>query len=71
MCDVKKYNDIFNEINKLTKDDTMQLILESPTEEAKDFYAMIGDYLLQKKPLFYTYTLYSLIPILYFLIYGR
>ena len=49
MCDVQKYNDIFNEISKLTKDDTMQLILESPTEEAKDFYAMIGDYLLQKK----------------------
>ena len=49
MCDVKKYNKIYEEIKKLNKDDTMQLILEAPTEEEKDFYAVIGDYLLQKK----------------------
>ncbi len=45
MCDVRKYNDI----KGLTQDDTMQLVLEAPTEEEKEFYEMVGDYLLQKK----------------------
>lgn len=49
MCDVKKYNVIYNEIKKLNPDDTLQLVLEAETEEEKDFYEMIGDYLLQKK----------------------
>ena len=49
MCDVKKYTKIYNDIKKLTQDDTMQLILEAPTEDEKDFYEMIGNYLLQKK----------------------
>ena len=49
MCDVKKYSDIYKEISKLNAQDTLQLVLESETEEEKDFYEMIGDYLLQKK----------------------
>ncbi len=49
MCDVKKYTDIFEEIKKLEPDDTLQLILESETEEEKSFYEMVGDYLLQLK----------------------
>jgi hypothetical protein len=49
MCDIKKYSDIFQEIKKLNPDDTLQLVLESETEEEKDFYEMIGDYLLQRK----------------------
>ena len=49
MCDVKKYSDIYAEISKLDQDDTMQLVLESESEEEKEFYEMIGDYLLQKK----------------------
>ena len=49
MCDIKKFTAIFHEINNLTPDDTLQLILESETDEEKDFYSMIGDYLLQKK----------------------
>ena len=49
MCDVKKYNDIFEEIKKLDPDDTLQLVLESKTEEEKSFYEMIGDFLLQLK----------------------
>lgn len=49
MCDVKKYNDIFEEIKKLNPDDTLQLVLESKTEEEKSFYELIGDYLLQIK----------------------
>ncbi len=49
MCDVKKYTEIFNEIKTLTQNDTMQLMLEAPSEEEKEFYEMVGNYLLQKK----------------------
>ena len=49
MCDVKKYSAIFQEINKLNPDDTLQLVLESQTEEEKSFYEMVGDFLLQNK----------------------
>ena len=36
MCDVKKY-------------EKLQLVLEAETEEQKEFYEMVGDFLLQKK----------------------
>ena len=49
MCDVKKYGEIYKEIIKLNAQDTLQLVLESETEDEKDFYEMIGNYLLQKK----------------------
>ena len=49
MCDVKKYNEIFQEINNLRQDDTVQLILEAKTQDERDFYAMVGNFLLQKK----------------------
>ena len=49
MCDVKKYSDIFQEIKKLNPDDTLQLVLESKTEEKKSFYEMVVDFLLQNK----------------------
>lgn len=41
MCDVKKYE-------KLQPEDTLQLVLEAETEEQKEFYEMVGDFLLQK-----------------------
>ena len=49
MCDVKKYSEIYKEIAKLDPDDKLQLVLESENEDEKDFYEMIGDYLLQKR----------------------
>lgn len=49
MCDVQKYVEIYNEICKLEPDDTLQLVLEVETEEQRDFYEMIGNYLLQKR----------------------
>lgn len=49
MCDVKKYSEIYKEISKLDAQDTLQLVLESETEEEKDFYEMVGDFLLQRK----------------------
>ncbi len=47
MCDLKKYSDIFEEIKKLEPEETLQLVLESKTEDEKNFYAMVGDFLLQ------------------------
>ena len=49
MCDVEKYDKIFEDIKTLTSQDTLQLALEAKTEEAKEFYAMVGNYFLQKK----------------------
>lgn len=49
MCDVKKYANIYQEIEKLKPEDTLQLVLESETEEQKEFYELVGDFLLQKK----------------------
>lgn len=49
MCDVKKYERIYQEIENLQPEDTLQLVLEAETEEQRSFYEMIGDFLLQKK----------------------
>lgn len=49
MCDVKKYHNIFQDMKALTQDDTLQLILEAKSQEEKEFFAMIGNFLLQKK----------------------
>lgn len=49
MCDVKKYSDIYKEIAKLGPEDTLQLVLEAADEDTKDFYELVGDFLMQKK----------------------
>lgn len=49
MCDVKKYESIYNEIQNLQPEDTLQLVLEAETEEQRAFYEMVGDFLLQQK----------------------
>lgn len=49
MCDVKKYTDIYNEIKELQPEDTLQLVVEAKTEQERDFFEMLGNYLLQQK----------------------
>ena len=49
MCDVQKYIDIYEELEKLQPEDTLQLVLEAKTEAQKDFFEMLGDYLLALK----------------------
>lgn len=49
MCDVKKYEKLYQEIEKLKPEDTLQLVLEAETEEQREFYEIVGDFLLQKK----------------------
>ncbi len=47
MCDVKKYEKIYEDIQKLQPEDTLQLVLEAETEEQRSFYEMVGDFLLR------------------------
>lgn len=49
MCDVKKYEKIYEDIKLLQPEDTLQLVLEAETEEQRRFYEMVGDFLLQMK----------------------
>ena len=49
MCDVNKYNKLYKEISALQPEDTLQLVLEAETEEERNFYELVGDYLLQLK----------------------
>ena len=49
MCDVKKYERIYEEIACLDAEDTLQLMLEAETEEQREFYQVVGDFLLQKR----------------------
>ena len=49
MCDVKKFSKIYKDIATLQPEDTLQLVLEAETEEEREFYELIGDYLLQTK----------------------
>ena len=49
MCDVKKFSKIYKDIATLQPEDTLQLVLEAETEEERDFYELVGDFLLQMK----------------------
>ena len=49
MCDVKKYYNIYDELKKLKPEDTLQLVMEAENDEEKQFFAMLGNYLLQEK----------------------
>ena len=44
-----KYEKIYEEIKCLEPEDTLQLTLEADSEEQREFYQMVGDFLLQKK----------------------
>ena len=49
MCDVKKYYNIYDELKKLKPEDTLQLVMEAENDEEKQFFEMLGNYLLQEK----------------------
>ena len=49
MCDRNKFSEIYKDISNLQLEDTLQLVLEAETEEEREFYELIGDFLLQKK----------------------
>lgn len=49
MCDTKKYEQIYKDISELNAEDTVQLISEARDAEEREFFMIIGNYLLQKK----------------------
>ena len=49
MCDVKEYLKLYQKIERLQPEDTLQLVLEAKTEEQRNFYELVGDFLLQQK----------------------
>ena len=49
MCDVNKYSKMYKDMRTLQPEDTLQLILEAKDEEERDFFEMLGDFLLQQK----------------------
>lgn len=49
MCDVKKYSQMYNDMKKLEPEDTLQLVMAAQDKEEKDFFELIGNFLLQQK----------------------
>ncbi len=49
MCDVRKYSDMFKDMKNLQPEDTLQLVMEAKDEEERDFFEMLGNFLLQQK----------------------
>ncbi len=49
MCETKKFFDIYNQIKELNPDDTLQLVMEARDEDEREFFELVGDFLLQKK----------------------
>lgn len=46
---LKKYSNLYNEIKNIEPDDTLQLALNAQTDDEKNFFMMLGDYLLQQR----------------------
>lgn len=49
MCDVRKYSDMYKDMKDLQPEDTLQLVMEAKDSEERDFFEMIGNFLLQQK----------------------
>jgi len=49
MCDVKKYSRMYDDIKNLQPEDTLQLVMEAKSEEERNFFRVVGNFLLQQK----------------------
>lgn len=49
MCDTEKYYDMYKDIKSLDPEDTLQLVMQAKNKEEKEFFEMIGNFLLQQK----------------------
>lgn len=49
MCDVSKYTQVYEDMKKLKQDEFLQLITESETQEERDFFEVIWNFILQEK----------------------
>ncbi len=50
MCNIEAYEKVYDDmIDKLSPADTLLLMVEAETEDQRNFYRIVGNYLLQKK----------------------
>lgn len=49
MCDINKYEQIYKDIMNLKSEDTTQLVDEAKDEGEREFYMMVGNFLLQNR----------------------
>ena len=49
LCDLNRYYEIYQEMKGLTPDDTLQLMLHAKSKDEQDFFAMVGDFFLQRR----------------------
>ena len=49
MDDINKYYKMYQEIKKLTPDDTLQLMLHANSKDEQDFWGIVGNFFLQRK----------------------
>lgn len=49
MCDVRKYSDMYKDMKSLQPEDTLQLVMEAKDSDERDFFEMLGNFLLQQK----------------------
>lgn len=49
MRDINRYHEIYQEMEKLQPDDTFWLIANAKNKDEQDFFAMVGDFFLQRR----------------------
>jgi len=49
MRDINRYHEIYQEMEKLQPDDIFQLIASAKNKDEQDFFAMVGDFFLQRR----------------------
>ena len=49
MCDVRKYSNMFKEMKTMQPEDTIQLVMEAKDEDERNFFELLGNFLLQQK----------------------
>lgn len=49
MCNTDEYRAMYQEMKKIEPDETFRLIANAKSKEEQDFFAMIGDFFLQRK----------------------
>lgn len=49
MRDINRYHETYQEMEKLQPDDIFQLIANAKNKDEQDFFAMVGDFFLQRR----------------------
>lgn len=49
MRDINRYHEIYQEMGKLQPDDIFQLIANAKNKDEQYFFAMVGDFFLQRR----------------------